>query len=113
MKLKEKKDFMKLNNDLVTNLNRTAYLFNEINGQPNLWRTTFESIVSNKSEITGFLKHIFDIRDLQIILTGAGSSAFIGEILQQSFYKNTGIPTKAIATTDLVTHPEGYFQRLA
>jgi tagatose-6-phosphate ketose/aldose isomerase len=104
---------MKIKNDLATNLNGTAHVFNEITGQPNLWNATFESVVSNKSQIADFLTNILKIKNLQIILTGAGSSAFIGEILQQSFYKNTGIPTKAIPTTDLVTHPEGYFQKLA
>ena len=102
---------MKINNDFETNSNGTAHVFSEINGQPNLWEATFELILANKIQISNFLRDIFKIKDLQIILTGAGSSAFIGEILQQSFYKNTGIPTKAIPTTDLVTHPEGYFQK--
>jgi tagatose-6-phosphate ketose/aldose isomerase len=102
---------MKLNNDLATNLNATAHVFNEINGQPHLWKATFDLIVANKTQISDFLRDILKIKNLQIILTGAGSSAFIGEILQQSFFKNTGLPTKAIPTTDLVTHPEGYFQK--
>ena len=104
---------MKIKNDLVTNLNGTAHVFNEINGQPDLWKATFENVLSKKSQIAAFLIDILKIKNLQIILTGAGSSAFIGEILQQSFYRNTGIPTKAIPTTDLVTHPEGHFQRSA
>ncbi|MEP6594896.1 MAG: SIS domain-containing protein [Ginsengibacter sp.] len=102
---------MKINNALLTGLNSTEHLFIEINGQPNLWQTTYENVLANKNKITGFLEGILKIENLQIILTGAGSSAFVGEILQQSFYKNTRVPTKAIATTDLVTHPEGYFQK--
>ena len=56
---------MKINNDLVTNLNGT-HVFNEINGQPDLWEGTFESIVINKSQINSFLKDIFKINNLQI-----------------------------------------------
>jgi tagatose-6-phosphate ketose/aldose isomerase len=104
---------MKIDNDLATNLPGNAHVFNEINGQPYLWKATFELIVANKPQISSFLRDLTKISNLQIILTGAGSSAFIGEILQQTFYKNTGILTKAIPTTDLVTHPEGYFQKSA
>jgi tagatose-6-phosphate ketose/aldose isomerase len=102
---------MKINDNLATNVNGTEHMFSEITGQPYLWKATFESIIINKTQISNFLRDIFKIRNLQIILTGAGSSAFIGEILQQSFYKNTGVATRAIPTTDLVTHPEGYFQK--
>jgi tagatose-6-phosphate ketose/aldose isomerase len=101
-------------NSLVNlNIGESSYLFSEINGQPDLWRKTYEAILSQKTQINSFLKNIFKTKNLQIILTGAGSSAFVGEILQQSFYKKTGIPAKAIPTTDLVTHPEGYFQNSA
>src|SRR5688572_19891904 len=102
---------MKINNDLVTNLNGTAHIFNEITGQPNLWEATFKRVLFQKNEIAAFLKDILRIKNLQIILTGAGSSAFIGQILQYSFYKKTGISTQAIPTTDFVTHPEAYSQK--
>ena len=83
----------------------------EISSQPKLWKETYDSIVTKKEQIAAFLNEIYKISNLQIILTGAGSSAFIGEILQYSFYKNTGIPVKAIPTTDLVTHPGDFFQK--
>ena len=53
---------MKINNDLATNLNGTAHVFNEITGQPNLWKATFESVLSNKGQIAGFLKDILKIK---------------------------------------------------
>lgn len=83
----------------------------EISSQPKLWKDTYDSIVAKKNSIADFLNEIYKINNLQIVLTGAGSSAFIGEILQYSFYKNTGIPIKAIPTTDLVTHPRDFFQK--
>lgn len=89
----------------------TSHMAKEISSQPKMWKDTYESILNNKTEITTFLNKVYEIKNLQIILTGAGSSAFICEILQYSFYKNTGIPVRAIPTTDLVTHPGNFFQK--
>ena len=89
----------------------TSHMAKEIASQPKLWKDTYESILIKKEEIVAFLDEIYKINNLQIILTGAGSSAFVGEILQYSFYRNTGITIKAIPTTDLVTHPLDFFQK--
>lgn len=93
------------------NINETGYMAKEIEGQPKLWMDTYKLILSKQIQLDAFLEEVFRINNLQIILTGAGTSAFIGEILQQIFFKNTGKPTSAISTTDLVTHPEGLFQK--
>ncbi len=89
----------------------TSYMAKEVSSQPKLWMETYESILDEKDAITSFLAGIYAINNLQIILTGAGSSAFIGEILQSAFHKNTGILVKAIPTTDLVTHPGDFFEK--
>ena len=89
----------------------TGHMAQEIVNQPKLWAATYSSLLAKKDEIAGFLKKVFEINGLQIILTGAGTSAFIGEILQQSFSRNTGKISKAIATTDMVTHPADFFQK--
>jgi D-galactosamine 6-phosphate deaminase/isomerase len=89
----------------------TSHMEKEIISQPGLWKDTYASLLSNKDKISSFLEQVFAIKNLQIILTGAGTSAFIGEILQQAYYNNTGISTKAIPTTDLVTHPGDFFHK--
>ena len=89
----------------------TSFMIKEITSQPELWKDTYEYIKTKKNQINGFLSEIYKLGNLQIILTGAGSSAFIGEIIQHSFNKNTKIPVKAIPTTDLVTHPRDFFQK--
>jgi len=89
----------------------TSHMAREIASQPKLWNDTYESVLSKSGQITSFLNEIYEIKNLQIILTGAGTSAFIGEILQYSFYKHTGKSVKAIPTTDLVTHPRDFFQK--
>ena len=88
-----------------------SFMIKEITSQPKLWRDTYEYITIKKDQINGFLSEIYKLGNVQIILTGAGSSAFIGEIIQHSFNKNTKVPVKAIPTTDLVTHPRDFFQK--
>src|SRR5690606_39813667 len=51
---------------------------------------------------------IYDQDKLRIILTGAGTSAYIGNILQGSFQQQLSHPVFAVATTDLVSHPHLY-----
>ncbi len=81
----------------------------EIFGQPSLWISVYQLLLDEKKQMASFLQPILKRENLQIILTGAGSSAFIGEAAQGVIQKNTGICTKAIATTDFVTHPELLF----
>ncbi len=80
----------------------------EIESQPRLWVSTILKIKSESAEIKKFLDPIFEQKDLTIIFTGAGSSAFIGNVLEAPFQFNTGIQCKSIPTTTLVTHPEYY-----
>ena len=100
-----------MKNAKILNMLETSHMAKEISSQPKLWNETYENVLARKAQITDFLNEIYQIKNVQIILTGAGTSAFIGEILQHSFNKNTGIPIKAIPTTDLVTHPRDFFQK--
>lgn len=83
----------------------------EINGQPVLWQEVYDLIVSKKECIKKFLLPLVTNHELRIILTGAGSSAYIGEAAQGLIQENTKRITQAIATTDLITHPHHYFIR--
>jgi tagatose-6-phosphate ketose/aldose isomerase len=79
----------------------------EISQQPQLWKKIHESILIQQTEIQAFLKKALG-NSGRIILTGAGTSAFIGMSLRGIFQRKTGIVTEAIATTDLVSHPQDY-----
>ena len=83
----------------------------EIEGQPALWQEVYQHILFQKNAINSFLSPILAHPDLRIILTGAGSSAFIGEAAQGIVQVNTHCLTDAIATTDLITHPHLYFMK--
>lgn len=89
---------------------RDLHTETEIEGQPKLWDAVYSLVLEKKMEIEKFLFPLLQRQNLQIILTGAGSSAFIGEAAQGLVQKHTGCNTKAIATTDIVTHPDLHFQ---
>jgi len=80
----------------------------EIFQQPEMWRETLQIIINQKEEIINFLG---DEKGRQFILSGAGTSAFIGLSLVNLFNKVSGYDTKAIATTDIITDPEAAFQQ--
>ncbi len=88
--------------------NNTSF---EISSQPDLWRQTWQYILKQQFDLRKFLDHVYSKKELVVILTGAGSSAFIGVALQGSFQKNTHVLTRAISTTDLVTHPDLFLQK--
>jgi tagatose-6-phosphate ketose/aldose isomerase len=80
----------------------------EIEQQPELWLEIFGMVQQRQEEISAYVKEVYPHID-QIILTGAGSSGFLAKPLEGLFFKSTGIPTKVVLTTDLVTHPQDYF----
>src|SRR5690606_41169202 len=57
----------------------------EIAQQPQLWLDTYHLLLQQQDKIQHFLNGIYDQDKLRIILTGAGTSAYIGNILQGSF----------------------------
>lgn len=89
--------------------NATNYTGSEIEGQIELWKIVFDFMHSKRADLNKFLIPVFRLKDLRIILTGAGSSAFIGETVQGIIQSDTHRITQAIATTDLTTHPGLFF----
>jgi len=83
----------------------------EISRQPELWMETYYKLISEKENVVSFLKNVLSKECPYVILTGAGTSAFIGEALVGPFQKKWKVYTRAIATTDIITHPGDYFLR--
>lgn len=81
----------------------------EIKGQPKLWIEISRLIQSRASEISEFFKTVDP--NAEVIFSGAGSSAFVGETVAGIFQRETDYSTRAVATTDIVTHPELYLNR--
>jgi tagatose-6-phosphate ketose/aldose isomerase len=96
-----------------TGLNRDGALWTarEIAQQPESWIRTQELVRQQAARIADFLAPLLAQPDLRIILTGAGSSAFIGECLAPLLMQKLDRRVEAIATTDLLSGPHQYFQR--
>ncbi len=91
--------------------NGAQFTAKEIFQQPVLWEKTYKLAGQYKNSISKFLQQQFSKPDLDIIFSGAGTSAFIGNCLKGVFQKNSRLRTRAIATTNIVTHPQYYFSR--
>lgn len=81
----------------------TIHTRKEIEGQPDLWVETAEQTINDK-RIQDFLKPLYKKKKLNVVLTGAGSSSFIGETVETYFRLMPGVNARAISTTTLVTH---------
>lgn len=82
----------------------------EIAQQPRTLVGTQAILESRTAELAEFLSPLLARRDLRIILTGAGSSAFIGECLAPTLVRHLNRRVEAIATTDLLAGPRQYLQ---
>ncbi len=82
----------------------------EIAQQPACWRRTEALLLEQAAAIRRFLTPLLAEPRLRIILTGAGSSAFIGECLVPHLMRQLGLRVEAIATTDLLSGPQQYLQ---
>jgi len=82
----------------------------EIEQQPECWVSTLSGVQARRDAIRAFLGPLLARHDLRVILTGAGSSAFIGESLAPILMKRLGRRVEAIATTDLLSGPRLYLQ---
>lgn len=80
----------------------------EIRQQPGCWIRSLKNIDNIRNAIDHFLAPLLHKNDLRIILTGAGTSAFIGEIIAPWLAHHTGKNICAVPTTDLVTNPMDY-----
>jgi len=79
----------------------------EIGRQPDVWREAAEIVAGRRAELDAFLAPLLARPDLRIVLTGAGSSAFVGEVAAPGLARRLHRRVEAVATTDLVSDPLG------
>ncbi|HDL6905060.1 TPA: SIS domain-containing protein [Yersinia enterocolitica] len=80
----------------------------EIRQQPDSWIRALKNLANQRDAIDAFLAPLLQQSDLQIVLTGAGTSAFIGDIIAPWLSHHTGGNFVSVPTTDLVTNPVEY-----
>ena len=82
----------------------------EIQQQPAMWLATYDIVCNRKAEIEAFVKKYVS-EGYEIILTGAGTSAYIGDALQWVLSDTLLKGAKAVATTDIITEAEALFNK--
>lgn len=71
-----------------------------------MWMETYEIVSSKRNEIHSFLVHNQIKKDTEIVLTGAGTSAFIADTAACLFTRSGYRNARSISTTDIVSAPE-------
>lgn len=101
-----KEDLIKLGAEITTR---------EIYQQPDVWEDAFQTYTEKREEIAAFLQGIAEKHDyIKVILTGAGTSAYVGDTLVPYFkevYDERKWNFNAIATTDIVANPQIYLKK--
>lgn len=101
-----KEDLIKLGAEITTR---------EIYQQPDMWEDAFQTYTEKREEIAAFLQGIAEKHDyIKVILTGAGTSAYVGDTLVPYFkevYDERKWNFNAIATTDIVANPQIYLKK--
>jgi tagatose-6-phosphate ketose/aldose isomerase len=80
----------------------------EVLQQPQVWAAIETLIAGEAARLHGFLEPLLQLPDIRLVLTGAGTSAHIGECLAPAFARTLNRRVEAIPTTDLVASPRSY-----
>ena len=83
----------------------------EINQQPETWKKTIAQVKNEKEAIKAFIERTTKNDDYDIILTGAGTSEFVGNSIFPYLQKKNNYKVKSYGTTDIVADPESYLSK--
>ena len=88
-----------------------VFTLTEIYQQPATWEKTCRQIAEHKDEIQKFIDQVITCDDFDVILTGAGTSEFVGNALFPHLAGLLNHKVKSYGTTDIVATPEAYLSR--
>lgn len=97
-----------MNDGKIKELGAT-YTATEIRQQPILWEETYNIVKENEDGIKDFLNRKLK-SNTRIILTGAGTSDYVGDTICLYLAKKLNLRVEAIATTDLVSNPTEFLE---
>lgn len=91
--------------------NFSTFTIHEIYQQPATWRKTCAQLAACKDELQKFVDQVVKAPDFDIVLTGAGTSEFVGNSLYHALNKKYDFKVKSYASTDIVPNPEDTLSR--
>jgi len=82
----------------------------EINQQPEIWNKTADIINLKKTELIEFIARtgVLTSEGSNILITGAGTSEFVGNSVASMLQGKLGIPVNSVSTTDFIINPKNY-----
>jgi len=83
----------------------------EIAQQPDVWLDVAALVDRERARLDAFLTPLLANARVRVVLTGAGSSSYIGACLAPALSRQLCRRVDAVATTDLVSGPHLYLQR--
>ena len=83
----------------------------EIAQQPDVWLDIAALVDRERPRLEAFLAPALANPRIRVVLTGAGTSSYIGACLAPALAQHLGRRVEAVATTDLVSGPHLYLQR--
>lgn len=89
----------------------STFTLTEIYQQPATWEKTCSQIREHKDELKKFIDQVITQDDFDVILTGAGTSEFVGNALFPHLAGLLNHKAKSYGTTDIVATPEAYLSR--
>ena len=89
-------------------MNYNCNTYREIRQQPGVWLKALDFVCAHKQEIKTFLDRYLS-SGYEVVLTGAGTSAYIGDALEPALFSTAFKGARAIATTDIITNPHMFF----
>lgn len=83
----------------------------EIAQQPAIWADVARLVGTQRATLDPFLMPLLSDPSIRIVLTGAGTSSFIGDCLAPAMAAHLRRRVESVATTDIVSGPECRLQR--
>ena len=91
--------------------NNATHTTREIHQQPEVWQELMKDFFNKQDTFKDFLTTIYNKHEfVRVIMTGAGTSAFIGDTLVPELAKQgqKNVRFESIPTTDIVSNPTEY-----
>ena len=106
--------YLNLDSGLLKRRN-SLWTAREISQQPRIWRAVHSRVDAARDEIDSWLQPSLAMSGVQVLLCGAGTSAFIGDTaaawLRKYYRASTGCCFTSVSTTELVADPLQYLGR--
>ncbi|MEH6394540.1 SIS domain-containing protein [Pseudoalteromonas sp.] len=97
--------------DSLLEARNSLWTAKEILQQPACWRETLKIVNAARLQLDTWLATILDQANAQIIFTGAGTSAYVGEAVVGYLNQQLDISCRSVSSTELVACPQQYLQQ--